>query len=94
MTAEDFWNRVKAKIKSQNTKQETLAISCGISYRTFQTWINRKTYPDALQTYLIAQALNTTVEYLVTGEEKDIYKEKYDNLKSCISDFFEEVKEK
>ena len=87
MTAEEFWNRIKAEIKSQNTKQESLAISCGISYRTFQTWINRKTYPDALQTYLIAQALNTTVEYLVTGKDSNPAEIELRELKAKIKNF-------
>ncbi|MDR1903129.1 MAG: helix-turn-helix domain containing protein, partial [Treponema sp.] len=41
---------------------------CGISFPTFRNWIARNRLPDAIETYRIAQALNTSVEYLVTGE--------------------------
>ena len=71
MDVEAFWKRVKELIKERKTKQEELAVNCGISYRTFQTWINRKTYPDAAQAFRIASALGTTVEYLVTGKIGD-----------------------
>jgi transcriptional regulator with XRE-family HTH domain len=67
--AVSFWKRVNSLIKSQQTKQEAIAAQCGISYQTFRGWVSRKTFPGGDETYLIAQALNTSVEYLVTGSE-------------------------
>ena len=67
-TCDDFWERVNKLIKQEHTKQETLAMECGINYQTFRGWIVHKTYPNALQTVLIAEHLNTSVEYLVTGK--------------------------
>jgi len=40
--------------------------------------------PDAIEAYKIAQALNTTVEYLVTGEDTSPYKQELDKLKAAI----------
>jgi transcriptional regulator with XRE-family HTH domain len=44
-----------------------LAQDIGVSFGTFQGWIARDTLPDAVFAHKIAQALGTTVEYLVTG---------------------------
>jgi transcriptional regulator with XRE-family HTH domain len=64
-----FWKRVNSHIKSRKTKQEALASECNISYQTFRGWITNKRYPSTPETYRIAQALHTSVEYLVTGED-------------------------
>lgn len=68
---DEFWKRVNALIKSRKTKQEDVANSCGINYQTFRGWVVHKTYPNAKQSVLIAKALDTTVEYLVTGHYGD-----------------------
>jgi transcriptional regulator with XRE-family HTH domain len=66
-----FWKRVNSHIKSQKTKQEAIASECNISYQTFRGWRTNKRYPSTPETYRIAQALHTSVEYLVTGENPD-----------------------
>ncbi len=38
-----------------------------VSYRTFNGWVTRKIMPNADQAVAIAEALDITVEYLVTG---------------------------
>jgi transcriptional regulator with XRE-family HTH domain len=67
--ADEFWSRVNQLIKSQKTKQEIIASSCSISIQTFRGWITKKRFPNAPETYRIAQALGVTVEYLVTGAD-------------------------
>jgi transcriptional regulator with XRE-family HTH domain len=64
-----FWQRVKTAIKSQNTTQEWVAHKASISFRTFCGWIAKDRLPDANDAVSIAQSLNTTVEYLVTGTD-------------------------
>jgi len=68
MDAVSFWNRVKQLIKSNNTTQRGLSETIGLSARALEIKIGRKSTPDVFEAYKIAQALNTTVEYLVTGE--------------------------
>lgn len=68
MDAVSFWNRVKQLIKSNNTTQRGLSETIGLGARTLEIKIGRKSVPDVFEAYKIAQALNTTVEYLVTGE--------------------------
>ena len=84
MDAVSFWNRVKQLIKSNNTTQRGLSETIGLSARTLEIKIGRKSAPDVFEAYKIAQALNTTVEYLVTGEDTSPYKQELDKLKAAI----------
>lgn len=83
-SAEDFWVRVNTLIKTKCTKQQSVSEQCGISYQTFRGWVTRKVFPDALQTVRIAQALDTSVEFLVTGVEVNRYKDELDSLKATL----------
>jgi len=65
----DFWQRVKTQIKSQDTSQAWVANKIPIGPEKFSRWISSNVMPKADQAQIIAQALNTTVEYLVTGKE-------------------------
>ncbi|CEM60471.1 XRE family transcriptional regulator [Treponema phagedenis] len=67
MDADSIWNNVKPLIKEQNTTQEAIAKKCDIPFRTFQGWISKSIIPDAVSLYKIAQSLNVSVEYLITG---------------------------
>lgn len=69
----NIWVRMKELVRNENTTQEWVAKSIGVSYRTFNGWISRKIMPNADQAYRIARALHTTVEYLVDGEEGTRY---------------------
>lgn len=80
----DFWKRVNLLIKSNGTKQQVVAESCNIPYQTLRGWVTRHCYPDALQTYKIAKALNTSVEYLITGQESSPSAAELSNLKQKI----------
>ena len=62
-----FWVRVKTLISKNNTTQEWVAGQVPVRPDTFSRWVQRKTMPNADQAVAIASALNTTVEYLVTG---------------------------
>lgn len=63
----DFWLRVKNKLDFHDFTQRELAFKINESYNTLQSWINRDRLPNAEQAVKIAEALNTTVEFLVTG---------------------------
>lgn len=52
-----------------NTTQEWVSQESGISFRTFTGWISKDRLPDVVQALSIAKALDTTVEYLVTGTD-------------------------
>lgn len=81
-----FWTNVKQLLKSSNYTQKSLGVELGGNERTVEQWINRNSIPDANTALKIAELLNTTVEYLVTGKESNIYKDKYEALVSAIKD--------
>jgi transcriptional regulator with XRE-family HTH domain len=62
--AEQFWSRYK----SLAGKDFPVTLKAKISPSTLSTWKNKGIYPRADDAYQIANTLNTTVEYLVTGE--------------------------
>ena len=65
----DFWLRVREKLDFQGHTQRDLADSIDESYNTLQSWINRDRLPNAEQAVKIAEKLNTSVEFLVTGKQ-------------------------
>jgi len=87
--ASDFWKRVNNLIKKLNSKQEVIAAQCNISYQTFRGWVSRKTFPGGDETYRIAKALGTTVEYLITGikPEKAVADCVIDKIQAAINEY-------
>jgi len=69
MNADFFWKMVKKEVERQKTSFEWLYIKTNIPKGTFSSWKSRNTIPRADEAYLIAQALNVSVEYLVTGKD-------------------------
>ena len=67
----DFWLRVKDKLDFQDMTQRDLAEKINESYNTLQSWINRDRLPNGEQAITIADALNTSVEFLVTGKSSN-----------------------
>jgi len=61
--------RLKNEIKTQNTTQEWIAGKIGVPLSTFRKWMTRKTYPNLKEGIEIAKLLETSAEYLVTGDE-------------------------
>jgi transcriptional regulator with XRE-family HTH domain len=76
----DFWMRLKEQIRKKNTTQEWIAGKIGVPFGTFRKWLTRKTYPDIKQGLEIAELLDTSAEYLVTGSGPDILSEEERNL--------------
>lgn len=64
-----FWERVKAEIKEQNTTQGWIAGQIPVPADLFRRWISKNIMPNADQAVAIAKALGTSVEALVTGME-------------------------
>ena len=61
--------RLKNEIKAQNTTQEWVAGKIGVPFGTFRKWMTRRTYPNVKEGIEIAKLLETSAEYLVTGDE-------------------------
>jgi transcriptional regulator with XRE-family HTH domain len=61
-----FWKRYKRLAR----KDLPVILKTNIRQSTLSTWKNGLTFPRADKAVQIAEALNTSVEYLVTGQEK------------------------
>ena len=80
MDSQSCWKRINEEIKKHGMTQRSLALQCGFTERRIESLSAANRYPDAIEITKIAQALGTSVEYLVTGAESDPYKEKFDTL--------------
>ena len=83
MDANIFWNNVKKRIKELNTTQEWVCNQSKIVLGTMRQQITHSRFPPVDEALLIAQALNTTVEYLVTGEDST-HGEKITEIKNLL----------
>ena len=68
---ESFWNRVNSLIKAQKLTQEAVSCMIRVSYTTFRSWSYNKAYPDIRYLYLMAQVLNTSMNYLLFGSDTE-----------------------
>ena len=69
-----MFDRVKSLAKMKGTTIEGVLNSAGaIPLNTYNGWRKRKLLPRADECLAIAKALNTSVEYLLTGEERDTF---------------------
>lgn len=65
----EFWERTNRLIKKNRKTQETLSKEIGLVPRRINNLSSGKRFPDLKEAVMIANKLNTTVEFLVTGEE-------------------------
>lgn len=63
----------------------------GYAPRTVEQWILRRSLPDVEDGVRIALALNTTVEFLVTGESSSADKDKLKELKKTLKDLSDSI---
>ena len=78
-----FWENVEILRKEQNTTYRWIASKMGVSETTVSSMRKANTEPRASEAVKIAEALDTSVEYLVTNKEA-VYLYKYKKLKDEI----------
>ena len=86
MNYTEFWLRTNTLIKLLNKTQRGLALGCGFTERRIETLSSNSRSPDVIEAVKIAKALNTTVEYLVTGEEENKAEKELNELKAKLAD--------
>lgn len=67
-------NRIVELLKSNGTSQADLCNYINIKYNVFTTWKTRETDPPAKYLVQICEFLDITLEYLLTGKEKNSLK--------------------
>ena len=75
-----FWERTKALIKAHNMTQMQFADIFGFSRHTVRGWIYHKRVPELNAAYAIAYKLGVSLEYLISGKDKDIADLRYKEL--------------
>jgi transcriptional regulator with XRE-family HTH domain len=73
----DFWYRVNKIIKEKRITQEYLASKIGVNYPTLRGWSHRKYIPSINHIHAIAQVLETSINFLVLGEDKIVNKKSH-----------------
>lgn len=86
----DFYERVKELVKNNNLSLIPFLQSLGINYETYKSAKRLGHLPRTDEALSIAKALNTTVEYLVTGKLSDSDSQ-LSELKKKILDFAQSV---
>ena len=70
MDKEEFWKRINKLLREKGFTQEKLSIECGFSPNRINNLTAKKILPDVFEAYTIAQKLDVSVEFLVTGQER------------------------
>lgn len=65
---EAFYARLNRLIKQRNTTQEWVCKNIGLNLGTFRNRQTAKIYPNIYEGVSIAKLLDTTAEFLVSGE--------------------------
>lgn len=91
-----FWDTVEKLRKEQNTSYRWLAQKMGLSETTVSSMRHQGTEPRATEAVRIANALETTVEFLTSENENTFsnsveynYQKKYLDLKSALMDIMQ-----
>ena len=72
MTTKDFWNRVKKLIKAHNMTQKQFTEYIGIPLDSFKSMVYNNREPVFSLAVDMAKALGVTVDYLSTGNDREL----------------------
>ena len=64
-------NRISSLRKAQQISQEEIADKIGVSRQSVSKWETDACAPDAYNLIALAKALNTSVEYIATGQTSE-----------------------
>jgi transcriptional regulator with XRE-family HTH domain len=76
----DFYERVKSLARKNKTTIEYVVGQAGLSLASYNAYRRHENLPRADEAAKIAQALGTTVEYLVSGTEPETSRQYRDAL--------------
>lgn len=67
-----FWERVSNLLLNNDMSRKKLAYESGVSLDAINKGMSKLTTPNADNALKIAKVLNTSVEFLLTGQEPEI----------------------
>ena len=85
----EFIDRVEKLIEKKGVTKKDFAAKIGITQQAIYDWKKRQTIPSADIAVKIANYLNTSVEYLVTGSEPGIKTKIPKDLQEIINKYAE-----
>ena len=88
---DDFFERVKVLLKTKNITIKDFIESLDMNYDTYNGLRRLKNLPRADEALKIANALNVSIEYLITGNQSD-NKEKIDRIVENLTIAIEDIK--
>lgn len=65
---EEFWKRINTLLKEKGFTQEKFSIECGFTPNRINNWTSKKTLPNVFEAYTIAEKLEVSLNYLITGK--------------------------
>ena len=93
----NLWRNVDACRNIKNYTLADLSRNTGIKVDKIKSWRTRMAIPQADELYSIATALNTTVEFLLTGKEERIISiadEVYEYMQTEMPSLLEDIMRK
>jgi len=82
----EFWERVKALLKTKKITQKELAGKIDLKYSTLKFWLCYGYFPDVETACDIASTLGVTVEYLARGNKGRKYGKSALSIKKTAAD--------
>ena len=86
-----FLEGLKSELSQQHLTQKELSEMTGISINTIRGWFSKDLIPDTLIAVKVAKALNTSVEYLITGQVDSSAEKELKELKQTIKLFADKL---
>lgn len=70
----EIWERIFELLGENKNRQRELSRATGISTKTISAWKQRKSDPSAKSISAIAEFLNVSISYLLTGKDEISFK--------------------
>lgn len=80
----DFYTRMNKELKRQGKTQVELCKSCNMSVGSLRTRISQNNAPNIFDAYKIADFLNVSLEYLVSGHETQAQSVELEKAKTAL----------
>lgn len=69
----NFLQNLKDELDYQGITHKELSFKTGISINTIHSWFSKDIFPPLNSAYKVAQVLNQPLEFLISGENKDVF---------------------
>ena len=82
---ENVGTRISSRLKELNITQRQLCDKTGISTNGISQYVRNIRVPDTLSVYKLSKALDTTIEWILTGEASSVSPLNYSNVQEALN---------